>query len=119
MTIREALDQKINGYYIGNRLILPFHAQIIKLIFDGEVYTELVGSKEIQLNKDPNNTSIYFKKITDLNRYSDSFKNIKLLICEWNENICTAKHYKIIADIEEQHVVLLKETDENDPMFIG
>jgi len=30
MTIQEALDQNTNGYYIGNRLILPFSAQIIK-----------------------------------------------------------------------------------------
>lgn len=118
MTIKEAIDQKINGYYIGNRLVLPFTAQIIKLIFDGEVYTELVGSKEIQLNKDPHNTSIYFKKISDLSRYITSYKNIKMIVCDWEENICTAKKYKLIADIEEQHVVLIKETDENDPMFL-
>jgi len=77
-----------------------------------------VGSKDIQLNKEPHNTSIYFRNVSDLNRYASSFKNIKLIVCDWDENICTAKHYKLIADIEEQNVVLIKESDENDPMFL-
>ena len=57
-TITEAVKAKNSGFHIGQRLILPFRCQVIKLMVGGEIYTEFVGSKHVKISQDPKNTSL-------------------------------------------------------------
>ncbi len=116
-SIEQALKNNSDGFYIGNRLVLPFRCQIIKLIFDGEVIVDFKADDDIRIAQDPQNTSFYFKQVNDLSRRASSYKNIKLIASDWEAEICAAKHFKLILDIEEQHVVKIKESGEDDPMF--
>jgi hypothetical protein len=105
-TIKKALEEKRQGYFIGQRLVLPFKCQILKIIFDNEIFTELVGGKHIKLNQDPQNTSIYITSHGKLSNYVNSYSFIKLIVCEMEDDICDiSKHVKLICEILDNHHV--------------
>lgn len=117
-TIKTALAKGKNGFYIGHRLVLPFKCQIIKIIFEGEIYTELVGGKHLKLHQDPMNTSIYIQSSGRLSNYVDSYKTIKIVVCEMDADICDLDtHIKIICEIKEGHKVLIHKPSD-DMLFI-
>lgn len=105
-SVKKALEAKRKGFYIGHRLVLPFKCQLLKIIFDGEIYTELVGGNNLKLHQDPNNTSIYIQSAGRLSNYIDSYKVIKLVVCELEDDICDIDtHIKIVCEIKDGHSV--------------
>ena len=117
-TIRTALNNKKQGFYIDQRLILPFKCQIVKLIIGGEIHTEFVGGKDIKLNQDPLNTSIYFRSAGKLTTFLGTYKVIKLIVVEQDKCLCEIEnHIKLICEIEEYHHVNIHEPGE-DMLFI-
>ena len=116
--IKEALDLNRSGFYIGQRLILPFRCQIIKIIVEGEIITEMVGGKQIKIQQDPKNTSFYLRSIGKLANYLGSYKVIKLIVCEWEDDLCDIEnHIKLICEIEDGHKVSIHEPDD-DMLFL-
>lgn len=114
MTIKDALAKNKDGYYIGNRMVLPFKCQIIKIMFDKETHHQMVGNDEIQLHQDPMNTSIYFPKISDLNRWVNTHYPIKLIVAEMDADLTHQDmHVKLVGDIEEDHILKVHPPDEN------
>ena len=106
-TILNAINAKKSGYHIGQRLILPFRCQMVKMMVEGEIITEFVGSKHIKLSQDPKNTSIYFRSSGNLDNFVDSYKVVKLIVSEWDADLTDmANHIKLICRIEENHEVL-------------
>ncbi len=104
--IKEAIGLKRNGFFIGHRLILPFRCQLIKIIVDREIITEMVGGENIKIQQDPKNTSIYIRSIGNLSNYIDSYKVVKLIVCEWEDDLCDVEnHIKLICEIEDNHKV--------------
>lgn len=117
-SIKSALAQGKNGFHIGHRLILPFRCQIIKIIVDNAIYTQMIGHKDIKLHQDPKNTSIYFTAKGQLANYIGSYEQIKLIVCEEDDDLCDlSSHMKIICTIEEHHKVNI-ETATSDTLFI-
>ena len=117
-TITEAVKAKKNGFYIGQRLILPFRCQVIKMMVEGEIYTEFVGSKHVKISQDPKNTSIYFRSTGRLDNLVDTYNVVKLILCEWESDLTdTRNHIKVVCEMEENHVVLITEPDD-DILFI-
>ena len=118
LTIRQALDQNKDGFHIGHRLILPFRCQLIKLIVDGEIITEMVGGDDIKLQQDPKNTSIYIRSISKLDNYLGSYKVIKVIACEWEADLTDlSNHVKLVCEIKDQHSVCIHEPSD-DMLFI-
>lgn len=118
LSVKEAIAQKKNGFYIGHRLILPFKCQILKVIVDSEIFTELVGGKNLKLYQDPQNTSIYIRTIGKLNNYIDTYKSIKIIVAEWDADLTDINtHQKLVCEIQDGHEVLIGEPDE-DLLFI-
>lgn len=117
-TIKQSLTNEYKGFYIGQRIILPFKCQIIKLIVKGEIITEMVGSSDVKISQDPKNTSIYFRSVGKLSNFIGSYQAIKMIVCEWDDNLCDIdNHVKIICEIGENHEVEIH-TPDDDMLFI-
>lgn len=113
-TIKEALEKDLNGFYIGNRLILPFHCQFIKMIVENEIITEFKDTDDVKIHHSPKNTSVYFRYIGRLKSLINSYKNIKIIIAEYDVDLCDINnHYKLICDLDDNHLVKIYEPDEN------
>lgn len=117
-TIKKALEQNKHGFYIGQRIILPFRCQIIKIMMEGKILTEVVGSEDIKIQQDPKNTSIYVRSIGRLATYAGSYKVIKLILCEWEDDLCDLEnHIKLVCEIQEGHKVTIKQKEPDDDML--
>ena len=106
--VMEAIEQGADAFYIGHRLILPFKCNIIKLIFESTIYTEMVGSENIKLHQDEMNTSIYIRSAGKLANYFDTYKVIKLVVCDYDADLTDrSTHIKLVCEIEEDHLARL------------
>lgn len=103
MTTEEILsivnsDKK--GFYIGERLILPFRCNIIKLICDNHIHTEFVGNKDVKISQEKLNTSIYFRSAGRLSSFEGSYEAIKLIVASEDADLTDKEnHLKIICHI--------------------
>ena len=117
-TIQDAINSKKTGFHIGQRLVLPFRCQMIKLMVEGEIFTEFVGSDHIKIAQDPKNTSLYFRSIGKLDNLVDSYEVVRIIVSEWDADICDmSNHIKLVCTIEENHLVRVEEPPE-DLLFI-
>lgn len=117
-SIRQALHEQKEGFYIGHRIVLPFRCMLIKVIVDGLIFTEMVGSKHIKIQQDPKNTSIYIRSIGKLGNFVDTYKVIKLIACEWDADISDrSTHIKLVCEIRDNHTVTIHQPTD-DMLFI-
>ena len=117
-TINQALEEGKDGFHIGTRLILPFRCQIIKIIIESEIFTEMVGSKNIKLSQDAQNTSIYFRSHGSLDKTIGKYEVIKIVVAELEADLSdVSNHIKIICEIGDTHVVKIHVPSE-DMLFI-
>ncbi|MFK7899749.1 MAG: hypothetical protein AB8B61_03215, partial [Cyclobacteriaceae bacterium] len=88
------------GYYTGTRMILPFKCNILKLIVDGHIFTEFVGSEDIKIAQDQKNTSIYFRQIGKLKKFEGEYSLIKVIIAPLETDLTEKEnHFKLICKI--------------------
>lgn len=117
-TIHNALDNNLTAYYIGNRLILPFKCQLIKVIVESHIFTDMSGSDELKIEQGPRNTSIYIKNTGMLRSFFDTYKTIKMVCSEYDTDLTDAeKHVKLVCRIGEKHQATI-ETPGEDILFI-
>lgn len=118
-TIKNALDKNLNGLCYGNRVILPFKGTFLKVIIENDIITDFSpSSKGIFVREDENFTELYFLEIKDLKESVSKYENIKMVVCEKEDNLFDVKnHQKIALYIEERHNVKIEKTDE-DILFI-
>ena len=117
-TIKNALENKRKGFHIGNRIILPFKCQLIKIIADGDIVTEFSGSDDVKINHSVKNTSIYFSEKGAIRSMIDTYKVVKVIACEEDSDISIPEnHIKLVCEIDSDHVVLIYEPTE-DMLFI-
>ncbi len=117
-TIKQSLASDSKGFYIGHRLILPFRCQVLKIIVDGHIFTEMVGSDHIKLQQDSKNTSIYFRYTGKLDNHVGTYKVVKLIVAEWESDLCDmGTHIKLVCEIGEKHEVTIHEPND-DMLFI-
>ncbi len=118
MTIKNAIKSGKKGFYIGQRLILPFRCQLLKVIFDNHIYTQLLNNKDIVIDQGPKNTSIYILEEGNLRNYIHNFEYIKLIACEIDDDLSDpGTHQKIICSVKEDHLVEI-EYPGDDVLFI-
>lgn len=106
------------GFYIGERLILPFRCNIIKLIADNHIYTEFVGNKDVKISQEQKNTSIYFRSQGRLSNFEGSYEAIKMIIASEEDDLTDkSTHLKIVCHIREKREVEI-ELPGDDILFI-
>lgn len=117
-TVQAALKAKSKGFFIGHRLILPFHCQLLKVMVEGHVITEMVGGSDIKIHQDSQNTSIYLRDAGKLDNYVGTYKVIKLIVAEMDADLCDlSTHIKLVCEMGGKHGVTIYEPTD-DMLFI-
>jgi hypothetical protein len=118
-TLDEILENKINGLYYNNRLILPFQVHFLKVIIDDEIITDFSpSSKGIFIREEADFTDIYFLEYKHLNDTVSKYEAIKMVVVEKGKDIFDFNnHKKIAVYLENKHKTRIEKTEE-DILFI-
>jgi hypothetical protein len=118
-TINETVENQINGLFYGNRLLLPFKANYLKIILDDEIIIDFSPQAGlVHINETDSYTEIYFLKLKNLKDKISKYEAVKMIVTEKDDNIFDSnKHLKISFYLEEAHSVKIEKTS-NDVLFI-
>lgn len=118
-TIEEALKIGLSGLYYGNRALLPFTCEVLKIIIDDEIIMNFSpDSKSIYVNETAQYTEIYFKQYKNLKDVVSKYESIKLIVIEKDKDIFNFdNHIKLVVRVEDEHKLTIEKTDE-DILFI-
>jgi hypothetical protein len=112
-TISDVIKNNINGLYFGNRVLLPFKAEILKAIIEKEIITDFSTThKGAQYNKTDNFTEIYFLDYKELAESISKYETIKLVAVEEGNDIFDLNNHKrLILHLQEKHIIKIEEAD--------
>lgn len=118
-SINDVVENKINGLHYGNRLLLPFHAHILKIVIDDDIITDFSNnSKFVEISYRNNFMEIYFLKYKDLTNTVSEFENIKMIVVDDGKDIFDPEtHEKIALYFEDAHKIRIEKITE-DILFI-
>lgn len=119
-TLKEALENNIHGLHYGNRLLLPFPVDILKIAVENDLITDF-SSKQTgaEYNVHERFTEVYFHDYKSLEDIVSKYEIIKMVVVERGKDIFNFNEHKIISvDILEKHKAEIKELDE-DTIFIN
>lgn len=110
-TLDDVLKSKVNALHYGNRLLLPFVADVLKASVENDIITDFSSNKsgaEYTVHEDF--TEIYFHDYKSLEEVVTKYEVIKLIVVEKGEDIFDTKtHRKISVDLLEDHLAEVKE----------
>ena len=118
-TLDEIIKNKISGLCYGNRVLLPFKANLLKVVIESDIITDFSkASKSIQLVEHQDFLDLYFLEYKRLSDSLSEYEAIKIVLVEEGQNIFDWKnHRKIALYFGEKHKVNIEETDA-DILFI-
>ncbi|MFO7445885.1 MAG: hypothetical protein R6W90_05930 [Ignavibacteriaceae bacterium] len=118
-TLSEVLEKSLTGLYYGNRVLLPFSAEILKIVFDDELITDFSSqSRNVQITLRENYTEIYFFKYKNIEESVTKYENIKLILVEKGKDIFDYQnHIKIALYTEANHKLKIEKLGD-DILFI-
>lgn len=107
MTITQALANGTKGLFYGNRLLLPFKADFLKIIIDDKIILDFsVESEYLEINEDSYFTDIYFLEEENLRDVVSKYETIKMVVVEKHESLFELNnHKKLVLSLEEPHFV--------------
>lgn len=118
-SIDEVLSGKMTGLHYGNRVILPFVGDLIKIIIENDIITDLgPASNGAFVKERDTHMDIYFHDYDSLSKVVTKFETIKLIIVEKGKDMFNFdNHRKIALRIKEKHILEIEEIDD-DILFI-
>lgn len=110
LLIDEVVSQNIKGLYYGNRLILPFKADFLKIVIDDELIVDFsMDGEKVEISEEEYFTNIYFLDEEDLAEVVTKFETIKIVAVEKKQSLFDLKCHKMLAlSLEEPHFVNIK-----------
>lgn len=117
--IIEAIEEKKSGFCFGNRLLLPFHGYVLKIVVDNDIIMNFSrASKEAVIGETEAFTEIYILQHENLKEVVSKYETIKLLIVEKGKDVFDKNnHIKLLLRLGEDHLLTIEKTDE-DTLFI-
>ncbi|NOX17308.1 MAG: hypothetical protein GXO87_03385 [Chlorobi bacterium] len=95
--LNEVLENKIQGLYYGNRVLLPFAAEVLKLIYRNDIITDFSWKKKGARYKIYDDyMEIYFCETEDLDREIEDYDVIKMVVVEKGEDLFDFKNHRRI-----------------------
>ncbi len=114
-TISDVLENKLNGLYYGNRILLPFSCYILKIVIEDDILMDFSpSSKSVYINETEAYTEIYFKDYKNLKDTVSKYESIKMIAVEKNKDVFSMdNHIKLALEIGENHNLKIEKTDED------
>jgi len=104
-TLNEVLNEKLDGLLYGNRVLLPFKAEILKIVIDTEIITDF--SKQLHgahVRVTELYTEIYFLDYKVLKDELSKYDVIKMVVVPQGEDIFNfANHIPIELRMKGKH----------------
>ena len=117
--IIDIVNSEVRGYHTGNRMILPFKCNFIKIIADSQIVTEFKKNNDLTVSQEPKNTSLYFREVGRLKEFEGGYQYIKIILASLEDDLSNPdNHIKMICEIEENHKVNMK-IPGDDVLFIA
>ena len=109
-SITEVLNENITGLHYGNRILLPFKAEILKIVIGTNIITDF--SKKINgacIRVTDYYTEIYFCEYKNLLEELSKYEVIKLVAVQQGEDVFNFdSHIPMELVIESKHKLLIK-----------
>jgi hypothetical protein len=117
--IIEAINNKKQGFCFGNRVLLPFHGYILKIVIDNDIIMDFSRvSRDAIIGETEAFTEIYFPGHINLKDVVGKYETVKLLIVEKDKDVFDLNnHIKLLLRLGEDHKLTIEKTDE-DTLFI-
>ncbi len=114
-TLNEVLDSGLHGLFYGNRILLPFRADILKAIIENDIIVDFSSnSGHAEYNVFEDFTEIYFYDYKDISEDVTEFETIKLILVEVGEDMFDFKnHRKIALHVKENHKLEIEELNDD------
>lgn len=113
-TLKEVLDYNIPGLHYGNRILLPFVADILKAVVDKEIIMDFATEQaEAHYTKHPEFTELYFCNFKNLEEVVSKYENIKLIVVEKGKDLFDfSNHKRLVLHLQEKHKIKIEETND-------
>jgi len=107
--LSEVLENGIKGLHYGNRVLLPFSAEILKIVIGREIITDFSkGPHGASVRVSTDYTEIYFYDYKDLEEELAKYEVIKIVLVEQGQDIFNFKNHILIElDPIEKHNLLI------------
>lgn len=117
--LNDILTENKNGLYYGNRILLPFKVEILKIVIEHDILTNFSErSKEATYSIKDDFTEIYLHHFSDLQSISSKYEMLKFVVVKKGDNIFDFNnHIRISAVPEDNHRLKIDDLDE-DILFI-
>ncbi|MBU1100840.1 MAG: hypothetical protein KKA84_10605 [Bacteroidetes bacterium] len=118
-TIDKALKEGKGGLYYGNRVLLPFIVDILKLGIENDIISDFRATKHgAQYIQQDSFTEVYFEDYSSLQDTVTKYESVKMIVVEKGKDIFDLKnHVKLILHFKEHHMLEL-EIPDDDVLFI-
>jgi hypothetical protein len=115
-TINDVLNDNSPGLYYGNRILLPFQAEILKIVIDSQIianFSKQPHGASVRVTDDY--TEIYLCDYKDLEEELTKYDLIKIVLVQQGKDIFNFEnHIPLELSIESNHKLSIKKigTDE-------
>ncbi len=118
-TVNEVLNDKSGGLYYGNRVLLPFKAEILKIVIDSDIITNFSKYPHgASVRVTDNYTEIYFCDYKNLEEELTEYDVIKIVIVQQGEDIFNSEnHIPIELAIESKHKLSIQKIGDDKIFF--
>ncbi|GMU85723.1 MAG: hypothetical protein AMXMBFR48_09650 [Ignavibacteriales bacterium] len=114
-SLSEILARGKDGMYFGNRLILPFHCELLKVIIDDDIITDFSTSERgVSLRYAENFMDVYCLDYKNLKDAISKFEAVKFIAVEKGEDIFDdKKHIKFVVYLKEKNKTRIELADKD------
>lgn len=118
-TLAEVLEKKMKGLHYGNRVLLPFKAEILKMVIGRNIITDFSKNPHgASIRVTDYYTEIYFCDYKDLEEELASYEVVKLVVVEQGKDIFNFEnHIPLELDPGEKHELTIAQIGD-DLIFI-
>jgi hypothetical protein len=117
--IEDVFKEGTIGLHYGRRLLLPFVADVLKIVIDKNIITDFnYDQSRADYNKEDYYTEINFADYDNLKTVVSEYERIKMIVVEDGDDMFDfTKHRKIALQVCDDHKIIIEELDE-DTVFI-
>lgn len=114
-SIEDVLNNKISGLYYGNRVILPFIVNPLKIVIESDIITDFsISSKGAYISERESFMDIYFLEYKNLKDSIKKYECIKMIAVEKGKDIFDFNNHKKIAlRLDKGHRLIIEKLDED------